>query len=80
MQYTTRNIPQALDRALRDRARVEGKSINEVTLEALARGAGFSGSGIRFRKLDDLAGSWKEDPEFDLALADQDRIDPEVWK
>ena len=80
MQYTIRNIPQTLDRALRDRARVEGKSLNQVTLQALARGAGFSGSGVRFRELDDLAGSWKEDPEFDAALADQDRIDSELWK
>ena len=80
MQYTIRNIPQILDRALRDRARVEGKSLNQVTLQALARGAGFSATGVRFRELDDLAGSWKEDPEFDLALADQDRIDSELWK
>jgi len=80
MQYTIRNIPEALDQSLRDRAKIEGKSLNQVTLQALARGAGFSGGGVRFRELDDLVGFWKEDPEFDLALADQDSVDPELWK
>jgi hypothetical protein len=32
------------------------------------------------RDLSDLAGTWVEDRAFDEAIADQDRIDPDLWK
>jgi hypothetical protein len=80
MQYTIRNIPDALDAALRERARIESKSLNEVTIEALARATGFSGDVIRCRDLGDLAGTWQEDPDFDRAVMDQHTIDEELWK
>jgi len=38
MQYTIRQVPRNLDEALRRAARERGKSLNEVTIEALARG------------------------------------------
>ncbi|MEE8584384.1 MAG: hypothetical protein V3T83_05975 [Acidobacteriota bacterium] len=80
MQYTVRNIPDALDTELRERARAQKKSLNEVTLETLARGLGLSKEAVRYRDLSDVAGTWKEDPAFDQAIADQDAIDPELWK
>ena len=80
MQYTIRNVPPALDEALRERAKREGKSINEVVLEALARALGFSRKAIRHRDLSDIAGTWKEDPDFDRAIEDQNVIDDELWK
>jgi len=80
MQYTIRNIPGHLDAALRRKAREQGKSLNEVTIEALARGAGVSGEQTRQRDLSDIAGTWREDPEFDRALADQDVIDGKLWR
>ncbi len=80
MQYTIRNIPDSLDATLRERARAEGRSLNEVTIRALARGLGFSKQRLRQRDLSDLAGTWKEDPSFDQAIADQDVIDSELWK
>ena len=80
MQYTIRNIPDALDSALRERAKAEGRSLNEVTIRALARGLGFSRQRLRHRDLSDLAGTWKEDPDFDQAIADQHVIDSELWK
>jgi len=43
MQYTIRKVPNSLDVALRRRAREQGKSLNDVAIEALARGAGVSG-------------------------------------
>ncbi len=36
MQYTVRKVPAALDKAIRGKARAEGKSLNEVAVEALA--------------------------------------------
>ncbi len=80
MQYTVRNIPDALDAELRERAREQKKSLNEVTLETLARGLGLAKETVRHRDLNDVAGTWKEDPAFDRAIADQDTIDPELWK
>jgi plasmid stability protein len=79
MQYTIRNIPPHLDEALRRRAREQGKSLNEVTIEALAHGTGVSGEQSRQRDLSDIAGTWQEDPEFDQALAEQDVIDEKLW-
>jgi plasmid stability protein len=80
MQYTIRNIPDLLDAALRRAAREKGKSLNEVAIEALARGAGLSELRYRQRDLGDIAGSWREDPAFDRAQAEQDTVDPELWR
>lgn len=80
MQYTIRNVPETLDEALRRVARERGKSLNEVAIEALARGAGITQNRIRQRDLSDIAGSWRKDNAFDSALAAQDTIDEEMWK
>jgi hypothetical protein len=79
MQYTIRNVPGTLDEALRRAARERGKSLNEVAIEALARGAGVAGDRNRQRDLGDIAGTWRNDPTFDSALAAQDSIDEEIW-
>ena len=79
MQYTVRNVLPALDAALRRLAREQGKSLNEVTLESLARGAGLS-ERWRQRDLGDIAGSWHEDAAFDSSLKAQDTIDEELWR
>jgi len=80
MQYTIRNVPDYLDAALRAAAREQRKSLNDVAVEALARGAGLSGPRSRQRDLRDIAGSWRNDPAFDSALAAQDTIDEEMWR
>ena len=80
MQYTIRNVPDSLDEALRRVAREKGKSLNDVAIEALARGAGVTGERDRQRDLADIAGTWRKDPAFDRALAAQDTIDEEMWR
>jgi hypothetical protein len=80
MQYTLRNVPDTLDAALRRVARERGQSLNEVAIEALARGAGVSGERVRQRDLTGIAGTWREDPAFDSALAAQGAIDEEMWR
>jgi plasmid stability protein len=80
MQYTIRNIPEALDNAIRERAKQEGKSLNDVVVQALRRAMGFSKDAVKHRDLSDLAGTWKEDPQFDQAIADQHAIDESIWK
>jgi hypothetical protein len=49
-------------------------------LDALRRGLGISGKPRRFADLDDLAGTWVDDPEFDRVIAEMDRVDAAEWK
>lgn len=80
MQYTLRNIPPQLDAALRERARRDGKSLNEVTIEALSQALGLEGEPVARRNLSDVAGTWTADDEVDAALAAQREIDADIWK
>jgi plasmid stability protein len=80
MQYTIRNVPNYLDAALRVSAREQGKSLNEVAIETLARGLGLGQARVRQRDLSDIAGSWRKDPAFERALAAQDTVDEEMWQ
>lgn len=79
MQYTIRNVPTPLDAALRRSARERGKSLNEVAIEALAKGAGLSERWPQ-RDLSDIAGTWRKDAAFDSAVAAQDTVDKELWR
>jgi plasmid stability protein len=80
MQYTIRNVPDYLDATLRSSADAQGKSLNEVAIEALVRGAGLSNQRMRQRDLHDIAGTWRKDSAFESALAAQDTIDEEMWR
>jgi plasmid stability protein len=78
-QYTLRNVPGEVDRALRRLARERHKSLNQVAVEILGQAVGTAEPRKR-RDLSDLRGTWKDDPETAAALADQRRIDPELWR
>ncbi len=80
MQYTLRNIPQAVDAALRKRAGEEHKSLNDVVIETLREGIGLGAQKLRRRDLSDLAGTWKPDAKFKQALAAQDQVDRDLWE
>lgn len=80
MQYTIRGISPAIDEAVRERARAQGKSLNEVALEALANGLGLGDEEIIRRDLSDIVGTWKRDAALEAALAPRDRIDEGLWK
>ena len=80
MQYTIRKIPEPVDAALRRVARQQGKSLNDVAIEALARGAGLSDERSRQRDLSDIARTWRKDSAFESALAAQDAIDLALWR
>lgn len=79
-QYTIRAVPEEVDRALRQRARREARSLNAVVVEALARGLELEAEPVRHTDLDDLIGTWQEDPDFDRAVADFERVDGDAWK
>lgn len=78
-QYTLRAVPAAIDRALRRRVRQEGRSLNAVAIDALARGLGLDAKPVEHSDLDSLVGSWQHDKAFDRAIADFERVDEEAW-
>ncbi len=80
MQYTIRGIPPATDQALRTRAKAAGQSLNQAAVAALGEGAGVSAVPRARRVLGDIAGSWRTDKATESALADQDRIDEDLWR
>ena len=79
-QYTIRSVPLAVDHHLRTQAKRQHKSLNEVTLEALERGVGLDRQEAVFDDLDDLAGTWEEDGDFEAALKRQDVVDRKLWR
>jgi plasmid stability protein len=79
-QITIRKVPRRLNAALRKKAIRDGVSMNSAAIEAMANGLGLGDELVRHRDLDFLAGTWGEDAKFDQALAEQRRVDPEMWK
>ena len=53
--------------------------MNEAALQALERGLDLDDRPIRRHDLDDLIGTWVEDPEFDRAIEQMDQVDRELW-
>jgi hypothetical protein len=80
MQYTVRGISEALDKAIRRRAREKGSSLNEVAVKALADGLGLGGERVARRDLSDIVGTWKRETPVEAALAAQDVVDEALWK
>lgn len=56
MQYTIRAVPKAVDKALRARAKAEGKSLNQVAVELLEEAVGLGDTQKPRRDLSDIAG------------------------
>jgi len=79
MQYTVRNIPKRIDDVLRKKAKAEGRSLNDVVLDALSRGAGLGTEKVKYRDLSWMAGTWVEDPAFDESMDEHEIIWPERW-
>ena len=80
MQYTVRGVPKSVDAEIRRRARAEGRSLNEVAIEALAQGLGMGKERVVRRDLAQIAGTWKKDAAFEAALEAQDQVDEDLWK
>ena len=79
-QYTIRNVPSSVDRALRRKAADKRKSLNSILLDALEKEAGVGAEARLHHDLDHLIGSWIGDPAVDRALKDQRKLDPRDWK
>jgi len=79
-QMTIRRVPEKVAQKLNEVARNEAKSLNQVALEALRKGLDMAEEAVEYHDLDDLAGTWKDDPEFDRAIAAMDTVDTELWQ
>jgi plasmid stability protein len=79
-QYTIRGIPERLDARMREKAAEYGKSINSAALEALSKGLGLEADSVVHNDLDDLAGTWVQDDEFDSAIESMDQVDGDLWR
>jgi len=78
-QYTIRNIPTRLNRALRERAQERGVSLNTLVVQVLEAEAGLRPEPKLHDDLDDLFGTWVDDKAVDRALAQQRKVDPRDW-
>ena len=47
-----------------------------MALRALERGLGLAEEQPRYHDLDDLSGTWVDDPEFDRAIEAMDQVEP----
>jgi len=81
-QYTLRNVPPHVDRALRKIAASQEQSLNQLILDTLELLVGTTQvvESPVFHDLDSLIGSWVEDSDFDESLLAQGKIDSEMWK
>jgi hypothetical protein len=80
IQYTIRNIPPALDQALRKRSQQSGKSFNKTVVEYLNMQAFGAPEPPKQNDFDWLFGSGMLDENFDQAIADQSKPDPKIWQ
>jgi hypothetical protein len=80
IQYTIRDIPERLDKRLRERCVEYGGSLNKIVVEALAKGIGIDAEPKVYHDLDHLAGTWVKDPGFDAAMKAMKRVDREMWR
>jgi len=78
-QYTVRNVPPSVDRALRKKAAARQISLNELVLRALEVEAGVTVDPAERHDLDAFFGSWVSDPDVDRALAGERVIDLRDW-
>jgi len=84
---TVRNLPPEVAKAIRERARKEGVSLNRAVIKLLAEATGFAKAKpkkpVLHHDLDHIFGVWtkEEADEFDQFLKEHRSIvDPEMWK
>jgi len=80
VQYTLRGIPAEVDQALRKKARERRVSLNQLVVDELITASGAAATTRRYRSLKQIAGRWKEDPEFDRVMEAQRQIDWSLWR
>ncbi len=80
LQYTIRNIPPVVDKAIRKRAQQTGKSFNQTAVEVLTQGI-FGSAQTTPPRMEDMFGVGGEflDKDFDKAVAALSETDEKFW-
>ena len=82
---TVRGIESELADTLKDMAKRQGKSVNQIVINALKKYSGFE-KERKFTQvhhdLDDMFGKWtpEEFNEIQRKIDTERKIDPELWK
>ena len=81
-QLTLRNIPDDLERTIREYSKKNGQSINQTVLDFLRKGIGLPLEGNKQRDLSFISGTWsqKEFDEFEDNVKIFEQIDEDLWK
>lgn len=80
---TVRNLPPAVAKAVRNKARREKLGLNKAIVRLLEEATGAQPRKTALHHdLDHLAGTWSQEEyqEFMEALREQRQIDPEMWR
>ena len=56
-----------------------GKNVKSPATDAPAQESGSGVERVRKRDLSFMVGTWQDDAAFDEAIADQDKVDEEMW-
>lgn len=81
IQYTIRNIPEPVDKALKLQAKHTGKSFNQTVVDALKKAVGTDDKPAKNHDFDWFIHSGVVDGDaFDQVLKEQRQIDPKLWK
>lgn len=80
-QITVRKVDDDLAERIRQSAKASDESVNSLILKLLRRQFGGVGDGPTVRNdLEKYRIGWEEDPAFDAAMKDFNRVDPDDWK
>jgi hypothetical protein len=79
MTISLRNLPVALERAILEKSRRDGLSLNKAVIQLLEQAIEPARKNTDF---DEFAGSWPAETaaEFEKTLADMRRVDPADWE
>lgn len=79
---TIRNVPPRIAAALSAESRRRRQSLNQTVIDLLGIATGVTEVESVTNGLQELAGTWNEEEfeEFESALADGSRLDPEMWR
>jgi hypothetical protein len=79
---TIRNLPPEVERAVKERARKDGSSLNRAVGALLEEATGRVTNRSGHHDFDKYAGRWRrtEADAFDASLREQRAVDPADWK
>jgi len=80
IQYTIRNIPPAVDRVIRKRAKQQGESFNQTVVDLLSLQVFGTTHPKDEPGFDWLFNRSTLDANFDEAIAELSRVDEALWQ